>query len=96
MAVSIQDVEKIAELARLKLTENEKEKMTGQLNMILDYMEKLNELDTSMIEPLAHTQELVNVFREDTVQPSLPAEKALENAPERTDQYFKVPKVIGK
>ena len=96
MAVTIKDVEKIAELARLKLDKVEKEKMTFQLNKILEYMEKLNELDTCNVEPLAHTQELVNVFREDKVKPSLPVEKALENAPERMGNYFKVPKVIVK
>jgi aspartyl-tRNA(Asn)/glutamyl-tRNA(Gln) amidotransferase subunit C len=96
MSVTVQDVEKIADLARLKLNEDEKEKMTGQLNLILDYMEKLNELDTDQVEPLAHAQELYNVFRDDVVKPSLPVEKALENAPERVDNYFKVPKVISK
>jgi aspartyl-tRNA(Asn)/glutamyl-tRNA(Gln) amidotransferase subunit C len=96
MAVTLEDVEKIADLARLKLNEDEKEKMTGQLNMILNYMEKLNELNTDHVEPLAHTQELYNVFREDEVKPSLPVDKALENAPERMDNYFKVPKVISK
>jgi aspartyl-tRNA(Asn)/glutamyl-tRNA(Gln) amidotransferase subunit C len=94
MAVSVKDVEKIADLARLKMDTDEKEKMTGQLNMILEYMEKLNELNTRGVEPLAHTQELVNVFREDEVKPSLPVEKALENAPDRMGNYFKVPKVI--
>ena len=94
MAVNVKDVEKIADLARLKIGVNEKEKMTGQLNMILQYMEKLNELDTRGVEPLAHTQELVNVFREDEVRPSLPVEQALENAPDRAGNYFKVPKVI--
>jgi aspartyl-tRNA(Asn)/glutamyl-tRNA(Gln) amidotransferase subunit C len=96
MAVSIEDVEKIAHLARLKMNNQEKEKMTSQLNMILDYMAKLNELDTREVEPLAHTLELANVFREDEVIPSLPVEKVLENAPERMGNYFKVPKVIVK
>ena len=96
MSVSVRDVEKMADLARLKINEDEKERMTGQLNMILKYMEKLNEVDTSKIAPLAHTQEIVNVFRDDEVKPSLPVEQALENAPERMDNYFKVPKVIGK
>ena len=96
MAVTKKEVEKIAQLAKLKLSEKEKEKFTGQLNIILEYMEKLNELDTTEVEPLSHPLELSNVFREDKVKPSLPVEKALQNAPARSGNYFKVPKVIKK
>ena len=96
MSVSIKEVEKIAELARLHITENEKEKYTEQLNVILEYMEQLNQVDTSKVEPLSHPFELTNVFRSDEVQPSLPVEEALKNAPDKSGNYFKVPKVISK
>jgi aspartyl-tRNA(Asn)/glutamyl-tRNA(Gln) amidotransferase subunit C len=96
MSVTINDVEKIADLARLTIKDEEKNKFTNQFNLILEYFEKLNELDTSDIEPLSHTLDLTNVIREDIVKPSLPVEKALENAPERTGNYFNVPKVISK
>ena len=95
MPVTIKDVEHVAKLARLQFTEEEKVMFTRQLNQILEYMEKLNELDTSNVEPLSHVIELSNVFRDDKVQPSLPIEEALKNAPARADRFFKVPKVIG-
>ena len=94
MSVSIKDVERIAELAMLKLTDEEKEKYATQLNHILDYMATLNKLDTSDVEPFSHATELTNVFRPDELQPSISTEDALKNAPSRTEQYFKVPKVI--
>ena len=96
MSVSLKDVEKIADLARLYITEEEKEKYTGQLNVILEYMEQLNKVDTSNVEPLSHPFELTNVFRDDEVQPSLPVDEALKNAPDKSGNYFKVPKVINK
>jgi aspartyl-tRNA(Asn)/glutamyl-tRNA(Gln) amidotransferase subunit C len=96
MSVSIKEVEKIAALARLHVSQAEKEKYTRQLNVILEYMEQLNQVDTSEIEPLSHPLELINVFRKDIVKPSLKAEEALQNAPERSGNYFKVPKVISK
>ena len=95
MSVTIQDVEHIAELARLEFTEEEKGKLTAQLNSILAYMEQLNKLDTSAIEPLSHVIELSNVFLEDVMKPGLAKEDALKNAPAKTEQFFKVPKVIG-
>ncbi|MEW6060517.1 MAG: Asp-tRNA(Asn)/Glu-tRNA(Gln) amidotransferase subunit GatC [Bacteroidota bacterium] len=95
MSVTIQEVEHIAKLAKLEFTDEEKEKFTHQLNQILHHMEKLNELDTSTVEPLSHVIELQNVFREDSVKPSISTEEALKNAPDKTDEYFKVPKVIG-
>jgi aspartyl-tRNA(Asn)/glutamyl-tRNA(Gln) amidotransferase subunit C len=95
MSVTIKDVEHIAELARLEFTEEEKGKLTAQLNSILAYMEQLNKLDTSAIEPLSHVIELSNVFREDVMKPGLATEDALKNAPAKTEQFFKVPKVIG-
>lgn len=95
MAVTIKDVEHVAKLARLEFTETEKEKFTHQLNDILSYIEKLNEIDTSNVEPLSQVIELNNVFRDDSVQPSLPQEEALKNAPDHSEKFFKVPKVIG-
>ena len=96
MAVTIKDVEHIAKLARLEFTDAEKEKLTYQLNKILDYMDKLNELDTTNVEPLSHVIELSNVMRQDVVVPSFPREEMLMNAPEKTERFFKVPKVIGE
>lgn len=95
MSVTIKDVEHIAKLAKLEFNEDEKVKFTEQFNEILAYMEKLNKLDTSKVEPLSHVIELQNVFREDEAKPSIPTEEALRNAPAKTEKFFKVPKVIG-
>ena len=95
MPVTKKDVEKIAELAQLKFSEQELESFTHQMNEILAYMDKLNELDTENVEPLSHPVEQTNVFREDELKPSISAEDALKNAPAKDEHYFKVPKVIG-
>ena len=95
MAITIKDVEHIAELARLKFSEKELDNFTHQLNEILSYVEKLNELDTENVEPLSHPVENTNVFRDDEVKPSVPTEEALKNAPDKNESFFKVPKVIG-
>ena len=95
MAVTKKDVEKIAELARLKFTDEELENFTPQMNEILSYMDKLNELDTENVKPLSHPVEQTNVFREDELKPSISTEDALKNAPAKDDHHFKVPKVIG-
>ncbi len=94
MAVTMKDVEHVASLARLEFSDDEKKTLMNQLNRILEYMEKLNELDTSNVEPLAQVIPLKNVFREDEVKPSQPASEILKNAPAKTDKFFKVPKVI--
>ena len=94
MGVTRKDVQKVADLARLKLDEQEMEEMTSQLNDILDYFEKLKELDTQDVEPLSHVLPLKNVFREDEVEPSLTQEETLRNAPEKGRGHFKVPRVI--
>ncbi len=96
MSVTKKDVEYIANLARLKFDETELENFTHQLNDILSYMEKLNELDTENVEPLSHPIENTNVFREDIVKPSIERELALKNAPDKTDEFFVVPKVINQ
>ncbi len=85
---------KVAKLSRLQLSEAEVEEFTGQLSAILDYMEKLNELDTNTVEPLAHCLPIKNVFREDCVKESLGSEKTLANAPQRDGDFFKVPKIL--
>ena len=95
MSVTIKDVEHIAKLAKLEFSDEEKEKFTHQFNDILKYIEQLNSLDTSNVEPLSHVIELQNVFREDSVRPSIPTEEALKNAPDKTEEHFKVPKVIS-
>ncbi len=96
MAVTKQDVEHIAKLARLEFPDEENEKFTKQFNEILSYIEQLNKLDTSNVEPLSHVIELSNVFRKDEVKPGLTTDEALQNAPARTDKFFRVPKVIGE
>ncbi|MHC4172059.1 MAG: Asp-tRNA(Asn)/Glu-tRNA(Gln) amidotransferase subunit GatC [Planctomycetota bacterium] len=87
-------VRKVAKLSRLELTEAEVEEFTGQLSAILDYMEKMNELDTANVEPLAHCLPISNVFRQDCVKESLGTEKTLGNAPQRDGEFFKVPKIL--
>lgn len=94
MAVTKDQVKHIAKLARLKLSEEELESYTKELSSILDYMEKLNEIDTSNVEPLTHPVENKNVFREDEIGNSVKTKEALKNAPQKDDKYFKVPKVI--
>ena len=95
MSVSKEDVEKIAKLAKLKFSDEELENFTPQMNEILNYMDKLNELDTENVEPLSHPVEQINVFREDKLKQSISTEDALKNAPSKDEQFFKVPKVIG-
>lgn len=96
MSVTKKEVEHIAELARLKFKEEELESFTHQLNEILNYVDKLNELDTENVEPLSHPIENINVFRNDELKKSISTEEALKNAPDKTDEFFKVPKVINQ
>jgi aspartyl-tRNA(Asn)/glutamyl-tRNA(Gln) amidotransferase subunit C len=96
MAISIKDVEYVAKLAKLEFSAEEMKTFTQQLDKILVYMEKLNELDTTNVEPLSHVNESNNVFRDDIVLPSLQADEALRNAPSKNDSFFKVPNVLGK
>ena len=92
--ISRKDVEYVARLARLKLSETEKEAHAEQLNKILGYMDKLNQLDTTHIKPTFHVVGMQNVFREDIFKPSIPVNNALQNAPDKKDNFFRVPKVI--
>ena len=94
MSISKENIEHIASLARLSLTEEEKELFGLQLSSILDYMEKLNELDTIDVEPTSHVLPLNNVMRDDISGPSIQREDALMNAPNHTDKFFRVPKII--
>ncbi len=92
--ISKDEVEKVAKLARLDLTEAEKDAFGRQLSAVLTYMEKLKTYDTTGVEPTATVLGEVNVFREDVVHPSLPADRALANAPEQVDGFFVVPKIL--
>lgn len=93
MAISREDVLHVSKLARLELDEAEIEKFTGQLGNILDYISKLNELDTENVPPTAHVLDITNVFREDQVDASR-IDSIEEIAPEFDRGYFRVPKVI--
>ncbi|MCZ7611502.1 MAG: Asp-tRNA(Asn)/Glu-tRNA(Gln) amidotransferase subunit GatC [Ignavibacterium sp.] len=95
MSITKKDVEEIAALAKLKFNDEELQNFTVQMNEILTYMDKLNELDTENVKPLSHPVEQVNIFREDKLKKSVSTEEALKNSPDKTDQHFKVPKVIG-
>lgn len=88
------DVENVAFLARLELTEEEKETYTKQLNDILGYFRFLEQLDTENVQPTAHVLPLKNVFREDWVGQHLSLEEALSNCPDRDENYIKVPRII--
>ncbi len=92
--ISKKDVEHVARLSRLKLKEDEIQKFTHQLNTILGYIEKLNELDTSNVEPTLQVVLLENARRKDVVRPSFPVEEVLKNAPDKERGYFRVPPII--
>jgi|YNPBryunderm2012_1023409.scaffolds.fasta_scaffold02383_6 aspartyl/glutamyl-tRNA(Asn/Gln) amidotransferase subunit C (EC 6.3.5.-) len=96
MAISQEEVQKVALLARLLLNPQEVDLMTSQLGQILDYMALLKEVNTEGVEPMAHAVEMANVFREDRVEPSLPRELALANAPKRDEECYRVPAVLGE
>jgi aspartyl-tRNA(Asn)/glutamyl-tRNA(Gln) amidotransferase subunit C len=88
------DIEKVAKLARLELSEEEKKTFGNQLEQILTYMEQLNRLDTPGVEPTSHAIPIQNVFREDETRPSFPREEVMDIAPEEEDGHFKVPRII--
>ena len=88
------DVKYVAHLARLALTPEEEQKIGAQLESVLQYIEKLKEVDVSAVEPTAHAFPLVNVTRPDEVQPSLSNEEALQNAPAKANGLFMVPKIV--
>lgn len=94
MSISAQEVEHVAGLARLELTEEEKRLFTEQLNSILQHVQKLNELDTEHVEPTRHVIPLSNVMREDEPWESWPLDEVFRNAPEEEDGQFRVPAVL--
>lgn len=94
MIISKNDVEHVAKLARLEVSEAEKEELTGQLNNILGYVSKMDKIDTNNIKPTSHVLHLKNVFREDVAKENLEHEKVFLNAPEHDGKHFIVPQVI--
>ena len=92
--IDAEQVRKVAKLARLDLSESEVEEFSGQLSAILKYVEKMNELDTEKVQPLAHCLDVSNVLRADVAGESLGVEKTLANAPQRDKEFFKVPKIL--
>jgi len=96
MAVTKDDVKKIAELARLEYNDIELDNYTKEMNKVLEYVDKLNEINTKNVQPLSHPIENENIFREDVLKESVSTEKALKNAPNKTLEHFKVPKVISQ
>jgi aspartyl-tRNA(Asn)/glutamyl-tRNA(Gln) amidotransferase subunit C len=95
MAISREEVRKVSLLGRLHLSDDELATMTSQLGQILGYMERLSDLDTEGVEPMAHALDVSNVFREDVVRPALDRDAALANAPHRDDECYRVPAVLG-
>ena len=93
-AFSKDTIEKVAKLALLDLTEDDKEQFSKQLGDILSYFKKLNDLDTTRVEPTTHAIDLKNVYREDVVGSSLSNEEALKNAEHKEDGYFKAPRIL--
>lgn len=95
MALSRDRVEKVALLARLRLTDDELARMTEQLSQIVGYVEQLGELDTETVQPLSHPLPVANVFRDDELRPSLPREEMLAAAPHSDGECYLVPAVLG-
>jgi len=94
MKITKQEVEHVARLARLELSDQEKETLTDQLSNILTYVEQLNELDTKGVEPTSHVLDISNVMRDDVPEASLPQDRALANGPDKASGHYKVPKII--
>jgi len=93
--ITLDQVRHVARLARLALPEDRLEKLSSQLESILGYVAQIDEVEMAGVEAMAHALPVHNVFREDVVEPSLPLEKVLQNAPETEGPFFKVPKVLG-
>ena len=92
--ITMRDVEHVARLSRLALTDQEKERMRRELDGILSYIDKLRALDTADVPPTSHAVPMTNVMREDEPRPSLSQDEMLANAPERSGEFFRVPKII--
>jgi aspartyl-tRNA(Asn)/glutamyl-tRNA(Gln) amidotransferase subunit C len=95
MSVTLADVDYVAALAKLSFSADEKMRLTGELNRILEYMDQLRTLDTAGVEPLEQVTQLETILREDRPRPGLSREAALANAPSRKEGFFGVPKTIG-
>jgi len=93
--ITLDQVKHVAKLARLALDDSKLAKFATQLESILEYVAKISQVDVSGVEPMAHALPVHNVFREDVVEPSLPLEAVLQNAPEADGPFFKVPKIIA-
>ncbi len=91
--ITVKDVEHVAKLARLELTEEEKELYTKQLGDVLKYVDQMNEVDTSDVKPMAQVIDFVNVMREDVVTHDISKEELMKNAPEEENGFFRVPKI---
>ena len=91
--ITIKDVEHVAKLARLELTEEEKELYTKQLGAVLEYVNQMNEVDTSNVKPMSHAIDFVNVMRDDEVYYDHTKEELMANAPEEENGFFRVPKI---
>ena len=96
MPLTHQDVEKVSLLARLKFDDEQLDKMTEHMVQIIQYVDKLSELNTDDVEPMAHALDIHNALADDVPRPSLPREEALKNAPKSDDEYFRVPAVLGE
>ena len=94
MKITKEQIQHIAVLSRLNLSEEEKDLYGSQLSSILDYVDQLNELDTRETEPTSHVLSLSNVMRDDILVSSLPGEEALKNAPSRSENFYRVPRII--
>lgn len=94
--ISRKDIEKVALLARLRLSEAELATVTAELGQIVGYVDQLAEVNTDGVEPMAHAVEVTNIFRADAVAPSLPRDEALANAPHRDERGYLVPAVLGE
>ena len=94
MKITLEEVKRVAALARFQFSPEEAEHLTRQLDKTLQYMEKLDQLDTANVEPLAHVMDIVNAFREDKITQQRNTEALLSNAPARERNFFKVPKII--
>lgn len=96
MEVTDELVDKLAQLAKLEFKGEKKEQIKGDFQKMLNFVDKLNELDTEGVEPLIHMSDTVNEFRADALEETIGHEEALKNAPEKDSDYFKVPKVLKK
>ncbi len=93
--ISLDQVRHVAKLARLALSEEQLTKLAPQLAAILGYVEQISKIDMTGVQPMAHALPLHNIFREDIVEPSLPLQEVLKNAPQTDGPFFKVPKILG-